>query len=73
MEEHNCHRLAMREWAGRNMQDREQLRAASAHVQHLISEAQGNKKAAEEAQRKLAVSEAERQAIAQNMEHEITI
>eukprot|EP00959_Pyramimonas_sp_CCMP1952_P381313 7989995-Pyramimonas_sp.AAC.1 len=71
MEEHNSHHLAIQEWAERNRQDREQPRAASAHVQHIISEAQVSKKAAEEAQRQLAVSEAERQAIAQRMEHGI--
>ncbi len=50
-----------------------QLRAASARVQHNISEAQGSKKATEEAERRLAVSEAERQAIAQQMGHAKTI
>eukprot|EP00959_Pyramimonas_sp_CCMP1952_P406770 8525778-Pyramimonas_sp.AAC.1 len=37
MEEHNCHHLAIQEWAERNRQDREQLRAASARVQQMIS------------------------------------
>eukprot|EP00959_Pyramimonas_sp_CCMP1952_P096732 2021862-Pyramimonas_sp.AAC.1 len=73
MEEHDCHCLAIHEWPERNRQDREQLRAASAHMQQIISDAQVNKKTAEEAQRQLAVSEAERQAIARRMEHEKTI
>eukprot|EP00959_Pyramimonas_sp_CCMP1952_P343076 7187002-Pyramimonas_sp.AAC.1 len=73
MEEHNGHPIAIPEWAGRNRQDREQLRAASSHIQQIISEAQENKKAVEEAQRRLAVYEAVRQAIAQKMEHEKNI
>eukprot|EP00959_Pyramimonas_sp_CCMP1952_P237567 4964691-Pyramimonas_sp.AAC.1 len=73
MEEHSCHRIAIQERAERNRQDRQQLRAASAHIHRIISEAQENQKAAEEAQRRHGVSEAERQAIAQKMGHEKTI
>eukprot|EP00959_Pyramimonas_sp_CCMP1952_P211941 4434957-Pyramimonas_sp.AAC.1 len=73
MEGRGCRRVAIQRWAERSRQHREQLRAASARVQHIISEAQENEKAAEEAQRMLAVSEAERQAVAQPMEQERTI
>eukprot|EP00959_Pyramimonas_sp_CCMP1952_P320371 6704598-Pyramimonas_sp.AAC.1 len=73
MEEHNCHRIAFQQWADINRQDREQLRAASALAQHIIFEAQENMRTAEEAQRLLAASEAARQAMAPNMEHEKSI
>eukprot|EP00959_Pyramimonas_sp_CCMP1952_P122162 2553544-Pyramimonas_sp.AAC.1 len=73
MEDRSCHRIAIQERAELNRQDRELLGAASAHIQHIISEAPENKKAAEGAQWMLAVSEAERQAIAQPMQHEKTI
>eukprot|EP00959_Pyramimonas_sp_CCMP1952_P444683 9311155-Pyramimonas_sp.AAC.1 len=69
MEEQTCQHLAAQEWAETNGQDREQLRAAGARIQ-ILSDVQVNKQAAEEAQRRLAISEAEKQAIAQRMEHE---
>eukprot|EP00959_Pyramimonas_sp_CCMP1952_P438296 9175651-Pyramimonas_sp.AAC.1 len=52
MEERNCHHLAIREWAERNRQDREQLRAASAQIQQIISGAQVTERAAKEAQQR---------------------
>eukprot|EP00959_Pyramimonas_sp_CCMP1952_P334039 6995560-Pyramimonas_sp.AAC.1 len=70
MEEHHCHRVAILEWAGRNRQDREQLRTASVQIQQIIFEAQVDEKAAEEAKRMLAVSEVERQAMAKQVECE---
>eukprot|EP00959_Pyramimonas_sp_CCMP1952_P197894 4138697-Pyramimonas_sp.AAC.1 len=39
-EQHKCHRIATQEWAGRQRQHREQLRAASAQMQQIILEAQ---------------------------------
>eukprot|EP00959_Pyramimonas_sp_CCMP1952_P227524 4757494-Pyramimonas_sp.AAC.1 len=48
--------------------DRGQLRTASAQIQQIIHEAQADRKAAEEARRMLAVSEAERQTMTQKVE-----
>eukprot|EP00959_Pyramimonas_sp_CCMP1952_P126775 2651388-Pyramimonas_sp.AAC.1 len=62
----------MQEWDGRNRQDREQLRAASARAQQILAEVHVNKQTAEEAQRRPAISEAEKQMVAQRMGHEKT-
>eukprot|EP00959_Pyramimonas_sp_CCMP1952_P368834 7725697-Pyramimonas_sp.AAC.1 len=70
MEEHHCHRIAIQEWAERQRQDRGHLSAASAQMQQIILEAQVDEKAAEEAERMLAISEAERRAMAQQVERE---
>eukprot|EP00959_Pyramimonas_sp_CCMP1952_P295389 6178266-Pyramimonas_sp.AAC.1 len=60
MEEHSCHHLAIQEWNDRIRQYREQLRAASAHIQRIHAEAQVDVQAAEGAQRRPAISEAEK-------------
>eukprot|EP00959_Pyramimonas_sp_CCMP1952_P231708 4842860-Pyramimonas_sp.AAC.1 len=73
MEGRSCQRIAIQEWAEILRQDRELLRAASAHLQRIIFEAQENMEATEEAQRMFAVSEVERQAMARKVEHEKTI
>eukprot|EP00959_Pyramimonas_sp_CCMP1952_P054094 1131423-Pyramimonas_sp.AAC.1 len=70
MEEHSCPPLATQEWSEIHRPDREQLSAASARVQQGRSGAQIK---AQAAQRGLAISEAEKQVIAQRVEREQTV